>query len=173
LDDTCWGGRSQGGKRSRGALKKTTFVAAVSTDQNQPRSMRLSRLKGFRKAELAAWSMKHRPERTYVVLDGLSCFAAVTAAASTHDVNITGARPSSVTLEAFAWVNTICGNVKNAIHGTYHAIAPKHLAHCLAESVYRFSRSFQLEKMAPKLGYAAVRTSPMPQSLLRLAEVWL
>ncbi|MBK8637935.1 MAG: hypothetical protein IPN92_06460 [Chromatiaceae bacterium] len=30
-------------------------------------------------------------------------------------------------LEAFKWVNMIIGNVKNTIHGTYHAMQAKHL----------------------------------------------
>ena len=173
LDDAYWGGRSQGGKRGRGASKKTPLVAAVSTDEaGHPRSMRLSRLKGFRQAELAAWSMKHLPEGTHVVSDGLSCFAAVTEAGCTHEVIITGGGPSSVTLKAFIRVNTLLGHVKNAIHGAYHAIAPKHLPRYLAEFSYRFNRRFQLNEMIPRLGYAAVRTPPMPQRLLRLAEAW-
>lgn len=170
LDDAYWGGQSRGGKRGRGAPKKTPFVAAVSTNDGHPRSMRLSRLKGFRKAEVAAWSAKHLHEGAHVVSDGLGCFAAVTKAGCTHEVIITGGGPCSVTLEAFTWVNTILGNVKNAIHGTYHAVAPKHLPRYLAEFSYRFNRRFQLKAMVPRLGYAAVRTPPMPQRLLKLAE---
>jgi hypothetical protein len=67
-------------------------------------------------------------------------------------------------------VNTALGNVKNAIHGTYHAISPKHLPRYLAEFCYRFNRLFQLEDLIPRLTYAAVRTPPMPDRLLRLAE---
>ena len=173
LDDAYWGGRSQGGKRGRGANKKTPFVAAVATNEaGHPRSMRLSWLKGFRKAEIAAWSTKHLHEGAPVVSDGLGCFAAVTAAGCTHEVIITGKGPSSVPLEAFTGVNTVLGNVKNALHGTYHALAAKHLPRYLAEFSYRFNRRFQLKARVPRLGYAAVRTPPMPQRLLKLAEVW-
>ncbi|MBL3590122.1 MAG: IS1595 family transposase, partial [gamma proteobacterium endosymbiont of Lamellibrachia anaximandri] len=35
---------------------------------------------------------------------------------------------------------------------------------------YRFNRRFKLEEMIPRLGYAAVRTPPMPQRLLSMAE---
>jgi hypothetical protein len=98
--------------------------------------------------------------------------AAVTEAGCTHEVIITGKGRSSVALQAFTWVNTLLGNVKNAIQGTYHAVAPKHLPRYLAEFSYRFNRRFQLKAMVPRLGYAAVRTPPMPQRLLRLAEAW-
>ena len=64
------------------------------------------------------------------------------------------------------------GNVKNSIHGSYHAINEKHIPRYLAEFCYRFNRRFRLEDMIPRLGYAAVRTPPMPLRLLKLAEVW-
>ena len=61
-------------------------------------------------------------------------------------------------------------NVKTAIRGTYHAISKKHVPRYLAEFCYRFNRRFKLENMIPRLGYAAVRTPPMPQRLLSMAE---
>jgi hypothetical protein len=42
----------------------------------------------------------------------------------------------------------------------------------LAEFCYRLNRRFKLEDMIPRLGYAAVRTPPMPQRLLSMAEAW-
>ena len=85
---------------------------------------------------------------------------------------VTGGGPDSVTREEFNWVNTMIGNVKNSIHGTYHAISEQHLPRYLAEFCYRFNRRFKLEDMIPRLGYAAVRTPPMPERLLRVAEAW-
>ncbi|MCJ7604256.1 MAG: IS1595 family transposase, partial [Desulfobulbaceae bacterium] len=41
----------------------------------------------------------------------------------------------------------------------------------LAEFCYRFNRRFELHKMVNRLAFAAVRTPPMPQRLLKLAEV--
>ena len=62
------------------------------------------------------------------------------------------------------------GNVKNAIHGTYHAVSERHLPRYLAEFCYRFNRRFDLPAMLPRLGHVATRTPPMPERLLRLAE---
>ena len=39
-----------------------------------------------------------------------------------------------------------------------------------AEFEYRFNRRYDLAAMMPRLGYVAVRTSPMPYRLLKLAE---
>ena len=62
------------------------------------------------------------------------------------------------------------GNIKNAIRGTDHAISQKHISRYLAEFSYRFNRRFQLGKMIERLAYVAVRTAPMPQHQLKLAE---
>ncbi|CCE24375.1 protein of unknown function [Methylotuvimicrobium alcaliphilum 20Z] len=59
---------------------------------------------------------------------------------------MTGGGAGSVELLAFYWINTMLGNIKNALHGTYHTLNPKHLPRYMAEFEYRFNRSFQLEK---------------------------
>lgn len=173
LDDAYWGGERRGGKRGRGAPGKSAFVAAVATTEaGQPIAMRLTRIRSFRKETIARWAGKHLQASSVVVSDGLSCFRGVEEAGCEHQVIVTGGGPASVKLEAFTWINTLIGNVKNSIHGTYHAVNEKHLPRYLAEFCYRFNRRFKLEDMIPRLGYAAVRTPPMPARLLKLAEVW-
>ena len=61
-------------------------------------------------------------------------------------------------MEAFTWVNTMIGNVKASMHGSYHAISDKHLPRYLAEFCYRFNRRLELAAMIRRFGYAAVRT---------------
>ena len=68
-------------------------------------------------------------------------------------------------------LNTVLGNVKNAMRGTYHKASSQHLPRYLAEFCYRFNRRFNLEAMISRLAHAAVRTPPMPQRLLKMAEV--
>ena len=71
----------------------------------------------------------------------------------------------------FKWVNVMIGNVKNALHGTYHYVNSSHLPRYLAEFCYRFNRRFELHTMIDRLAYVAMRTPAKPQSLLKLAEV--
>ncbi len=85
---------------------------------------------------------------------------------------VTGGGYDCVTKKEFAWVNTMIGNVKNPITGTYHAINPKHLPRYLAEFCYRHNRRFQLEDMIPRFAYVALRTPPMSSKLLKLAEAY-
>ena len=102
----------------------------------------------------------------------MTCFSAVRDAGCSHISIVTGGGYQSVTKKEFSWVNTMIGNVKNSITGTYHAINPKHLPRYLAEFCYRYNRRFELEDMILRFTYVAVRTAPMPCRLLRLAEAY-
>ena len=62
-------------------------------------------------------------------------------------------------------MNTILGNIKNALRGTYHAIRPKYAQRYLSEFEYR---GFNLPDIIPRLVYVALRTPPMPERLLKL-----
>jgi hypothetical protein len=171
IDDAYWGGERRGGKRGRGAPGKTPFGAAVQTNgEGHPIAMRLTPLEGFRKKALTQWAQRHLAPRSRVVSDGLSGFSGVEDAGCQHVAIVTGGGPKRVTMAAFTWVNTLIGNVKNSLHGSYHAIGDTHLPRYLAEFCYRFNRRFTLADMIPRLGYAAVRTPPMPQRLLSMAE---
>ena len=69
------------------------------------------------------------------------------------------------------WANTALGNIKAAITGTFRSISAKHVPRYLAEFEYRFNRRYDLKAMIPRLTWASVRTPPMPDRLLKLAEV--
>ena len=85
---------------------------------------------------------------------------------------MTGGGPACVLIEAFTWVNTLIGNVKGSMQGSYHSIGSRHFPRYRAEFCYRFNRRFNSKDMIPRLGYAAVRTPPMPQRLLKMTEAW-
>ena len=173
VDDAYYGGEHRGGKRGRGSENKIPFIAAVSmNEEGHPIKMNFTVLKGFRLTEISKWSKKHLSKGSVVVSDGLACFKAVTEAQCEHFSIVTGGGPDSVKKAQFIWVNTMIGNVKNSIVGTYHAIKPKHLPRYLAEFSYRFNRRFQLEDMLPRFAYVALRTPPMPNKLLRMAELY-
>lgn len=172
LDDVYWGGERHGGKRGRGSADKTPFVAAVSINkEGHPVALNMNVLKGFRSRDVASWAKKHLHSDSHVVSDGLACFNAVKEAGCRHTRIVTGGGAECVTLDDFTWVNTMIGNVKNALVGTYHAIDHKHLPRYLAEFCYRFNRRFDLKNMLPRFSYVALRTPPMPMRLLKMAEL--
>jgi len=158
VDDAYWGGKHNGGKRGRDADSKMPFIAAVQTDENgHPIAMRFTELKGFRTTEIAQWAKRYLTSSGVVVSDGLACFGGVLEVGCQHQAIVTCGGPDSVKIEAFTWVNTMIGNVKNSMHGSYHAVSDKHLPHYLAEFCYRFNRRFKLEDMILCLGNAVVR----------------
>lgn len=64
------------------------------------------------------------------------------------------------------------GNVKNAMHGTYHALRPKYLQRYLAKFCYRLNRRFDLATLVPRLIVAAGRTPPLTYLPRNLGCVW-
>lgn len=171
MDDAYWGGKKRDGTRGRGASGKMPFVAAIQlSEERHPIFLKLSHLSGFTKAEIAEWSAKHLAPGTLVVSDALNCFPGVEEAECSH-ISIVTSEPEYDELKVFKWINTMIGNVKNAIHGTYHSVSKKHLPRYLAEFCFRFNRRFHLGKMVKNLLYHAVNAAPMPQRLLKLAEV--
>ena len=172
MDDAYWGGKKRDGKRGRGASGKMPLVAALSlSSKGHPLFLKLSHVNGFTKEEISAWSTKYIQPGSLVVSDGLACFSGVTQAHCDHEPIITYNAGKYDDRKVFQWLNTVLGNVKNALHGTYHAISAQHLPRYLAEFCYRFNRRFQLHAMVNRLAYVALRTQPVPQRLLKLAEV--
>jgi transposase-like protein len=171
IDDAYLGGERNGGKRGRGSPGKIPFVAAVeTTPQGQPVRLKLRRVRGFRRAEIAALATRNFAPASTVVSDGLRCFTGVGSAGCVHQPIITGSGRKAALSPAFKWVNTILGNIKSAITGTYRAVRGKHVPRYLAEFEYRFNRRYDLAVLIPRLGFVAVRTPPMPYRLLKLAE---
>ena len=171
IDDAYLGGEMPG-KRGRGADHKVPFIAAVETQDGRPQRVHLRRVSGFRHCEIAQYAGENLAPDTTVFSDGLACFAAVTRAGCLHEPIITGSGRQAVQHPEFNWVNTLLGNLKTALTGTCHAIRDKHVPRYLAEFEYRFNRRLDLPAMVERLAYVAVRTPPMPQRLLSMAEPW-
>lgn len=171
LDDSYWGGRKHDGKRGRGATGRLPFIAAVSTNaQGHPENMRFTRVQTFSLKAVEAWAADHLAPGSRVVSDGLYCFTAIGKAGYEHTVIVTGSGPASVRIPEFKWVNTIIGNVKNSLRGTFHAISEKHFHRYLAEFCYRFNRRYDLRQLLPRFCFVAVRTQPFPARVLKMAE---
>jgi len=173
VDDAYWGGRKHGCKRGRGAAGKTPFVAALSRNpEGYPVHIRFSRVSGFSSYEIQRWSQKHLAPRRAIFTDGLACFNSFAIEGHFHWAFITQGGKNPKTKKLFGWLNTIIGNVKNAIKSTYHGIDHRHLPRYLGEFCYRFNRRFKLELMIENLIYHAAQSAPIPQHELTLAEDW-
>jgi transposase-like protein len=169
MDDAYIGGKRKG-KRGRGATGKVAFIAAVeTTDDGKPHRMKLRPVPGFTASAIEKAVQSIMSGDCLVVTDGLPCFTAVSRQGFTH-APIRTSGNKALQDSTFKWVNTVLGNVKCALVGTYRALSAKHVPRYLSSFAYRFNRRFHLPDLFTRLAYIAVRTPPMPYRLLKLAE---
>ena len=89
----------------------------------------------------------------------------ITEAGCTNNAKLSVRGRKSTDMECFTWVNTILGNLKNAINGTYHAFDFEKYAHrYLGEFQYRFNRRFDLANLLPRMIVAAVNKANAPNA---------
>lgn len=173
IDDVYWGGKHSGGKRGRGAEGKTPFVAALQRNvKGHPIFIRFSRVGGFSSSEMLRWGHKHLKASSLVISDGLACFKSLNNIGHFHFSVKTTGRYNSHDFTFFDWLNTVIGNVKNKIIGTYHGMDHNHLPRYLGEFCFRFNRRFKLDRLLNSLIYYSSKIGPIPERQLRLAEDW-
>jgi hypothetical protein len=72
-------------------------------------------------------------------------------------------------LPNFLWVNTVLGNLKTSLAGTFHGLKfRKYTQHYLAAIAYRFNRRFDLRGLVARLVVDVARTSPVTERAVRL-----
>ena len=171
VDDAVLGGQqgvAAGGKQGRGGSNKIPFVPAVETRDGRPQRVRFIPVATHSQAEIARIARPHFEPGSTIVSDGLSCFLAVTTADCIHEQRIVS-RPElpAQKMLAFRWVNTLLGNLKTAIVGTFKAIRRNYVARYLAEFQYRFNRRSRLPDMLDRLACVATNTTPRPYAVIR------
>ncbi len=151
------------------------FALALNTPSNRGLAIenshlwngrRLSSVKGFRKREIARGAKHWLAPGAAVVTDGLGCWSALDEAACSHRAIRTGSGRKAARVASFKWVNTVLGNIKCAVTGTYRKLAPDHTARYLASFARHYNRRYQLQTMIPRFVDSAARTDPMPCRLL-------
>jgi ISXO2-like transposase domain/Transposase zinc-ribbon domain len=173
IDDAYLGGERAGGKPGRGSENKVAFVAAVQTNEaGQALRVCLS-LRPFTNESMKEFAATALAAPLTVVSDGLPCFAVAAATrGGEHDRTVTGGGKAAVKLPQFKAVNTVLGNLKTALSGTYKAFDFQKYGHrYLAEFQYRFNRRFHLAAMLRRLAIVALHCQPLPEYTIRAAEV--
>lgn len=171
MDDAYLGGERGGGKTGRGSPGKRPIIVAVETDEKgRPRRVKLARIPRFKRRRVKSLTKRIIAPGSQVVTDGLACFRGVADAGCVHVPIATGSGRKAARHPAFRWVNTMLGNIKSAIVGTYRALRKKHIVRYLAEFEWRFNHRFDLAAMIPALGRAAVVAKPQPYWWLKTAD---
>jgi hypothetical protein len=170
IDDAYLGGRNKGGKRGRGSENKLPFFAAVQTnEENNPIVMKLRVTKGFTSHEAKKFSDRYLKGGCHLVTDGLPCFNSMAGECHSHQKVKSYQDGKFIEHSSFNWVNTVLGNLKNAIVSTYKANNKKYAQRYLSEFEYRFNRRFDLCNIFQQLLRDSVAAPAMPENLLRLA----
>ncbi len=172
IDDSYLGGQRSGGKPGRGSENKVPFVAAVQTTEDGKAKLVCLSLRPFTNESMMEFAARSLARPLTVVSDGLQCFAAMAEKAGVHDRNVTGGGAAAAKHPKFTAVNTVLGNLKTALRGTYKAFDFARNGHrYLAEFQWRFNRRFDLGSILDRLMISSAHTPPMPMNLLVLAEV--
>ena len=171
IDDSYLGGEVQGGKAGRGSPNKIPFVAAVqTTESGQPVLVCLSQ-RPFTKESIQTFANQSLAAPATLVSDGLGCFTAVRGTGILHEPHVTGGGVASAKHSSFLAVNTVLGNIKTSLAGTYHAFGFQKYAHrYLGQVQYLFNRRFDLRAILQRLARAASQALPCPMRLVRAAE---
>ena len=156
----------------RGSETKVPFVVAVQTTEDGHAHLACLSARPFTKEAMKAFIASSMGLPLTVVSDGLGCFTAAASMGAVHDREITGGGKASVLNEKFHAVNTLIGNVKTALTGTYHAVKfAKYAYRYLAEVQFRFNRRYDLRAMLGSLLRALVAAPKLPERGIRVAEV--
>lgn len=169
-DDVYLGGK-KAGKRGRGSENKQPFIAAVSLNaKGRPKYVKFTPVKSFTESHIGLWAIHHLYPRSYLATDGLASFNIISEINEHKHVSVRMKRdPKTGEIPYFRWVNTILGNVKSAITGTYRSNGKIYSERYLAEFQFRINRRFNLRSLLTNLIYSAVYTAPLPGVLLKRA----
>ena len=144
-------------------------VGSTWRDEHASKETTMTREQKIIRTKVGLLELAKQPGNV-VLSDALGCFSAVQRAGCFHQLFATGSGPTSAQHPALSWVNAILGNIKRSLHGRYHPVSFKHLPRYRAEFYYRFNHRFSLREMFPRLAYVALRTPPIPNRVLKLAE---
>lgn len=149
------------------------FIAAVQTRlDGKPQKVCFKAMR-FTKEGIQDWAHRVIDPEAVVVSDALpSVKAGLAAEVARYHAIKTGSGRQAALHPEFRNVNTVLGNLKTAISGTYHAFDfSRYADRYLAEAQYRFNRRFDLKSILIRLIHAAAQTRAYPATVLRLAEV--
>lgn len=167
VDDAYLGGERPG-KGGRGGPNKTPFLAAVETVAGRPRRAQLRRVASFKQTEIAAYASTGIAAGARVVTDCFLPFEVLAKAGYAHTSILTGGgRPKE---PAFLWVNTLLGNLKRSLDGTFHAVRRQHVHRYLAAFEWRFNNRFDLAGAIDRLAETMLDAKPAPYRAITAAE---
>lgn len=171
VDEAFLGGQASG-RDSWGRKGKVALLAAVSaTKRGKPAMVCLSKQPATGE-DVVVFALNTLGPGATVVSDGAPSFNYVRwQMLAKHQAIVTGGGKQACEIPQLKAINTVIGNLKTAITGTYHAFKFwKYADRYLAEYQYRFNRRFDMRALMTRLIRAAAHCKPAPERSLRMAE---
>jgi hypothetical protein len=171
VDEAFLGGQSSG-KASRGRKGKVPLLAAVSAAPDGKAAKVCLSQQPATGEDVVVFCLNTLEPGSVVVSDGAPSFNyARWNQIAEHKAIVTGGGKQACEIPQLKAVNTVLGNLKTAIAGTYHAFKfAKYANRYLAEYQYRFNRRFDIRALPQCVIRAAVACKPAPLRSLRMAE---
>lgn len=171
IDEAFLGGQASG-RGSLGRKGKVPLLAAVSAAPDGKASRVCLSQQPATGEDVVVFCLNTLEPGSLVVSDGAPSFNyAKWNQMAEHQAIVTGGGKQSCEIPQLKAVNTVLGNLKTAIAGTYHAFKfAKYADRYLAEYQYRFNRRFDLGALMQSVSRAAAACKPTPMPLLRMAE---
>lgn len=171
VDEAFLGGQANG-KASLGRKGKTAFLAAVSAAPDGKAGMVCLSKQPAKSEEVTVFFLNTLAPNTLVVSDGAPSFNYATwHQIAEHKPIVTGGGKQACEIAELKAINTVIGNLKTSITGTYHAFKfAKYADRYFADYQFRFNRRFDLKSLTSGIIRAAARCRPTPVRVLRMAE---
>jgi predicted RNA-binding Zn-ribbon protein involved in translation (DUF1610 family) len=172
IDEAFLGGQASG-RGSLGRKGKVPVLAAVSAAPDGKASQVCLSQQPATGEDVVVFCLNTLESGCRVVSDGAPSFNYVKwNDLARHRAIVTGGGKQACEIPQLKAINTVLGNLKTAITGTYHAFKfAKYADRYLAEYQYRFNRRFDLSSLMQSLIRAAAACKPVPMPSLRMAEV--
>lgn len=171
VDEAFLGGQASG-RDNWGRKGKVPLLAAVSaTAEGKAAKVCLSQQPATGE-DVVVFCLNTLGPGSLVVSDGAPSFNYATwNKIARHQPIVTGGGKQACEIPQLKAINTVLGNLKTAITGTYHAFKfAKYAERYLAEYQYRFNRRLELKLLMQSLIRAAAACKPVPIRVLRMAE---
>lgn len=136
IDDALIGGLHTGGKRGRGAERKTSVLVAIESREKRAGFIAMQQVSSVNRETVSQFVKRHLSPDQYVRSDALPALAEISKTQN-HIPRVT---PPNKAGEWLPWVHVAIGNLKTFLLGTYHGVSSGYLQEYLNEFCYRFNR---------------------------------
>jgi hypothetical protein len=171
MDDAYLGGERPGDKVGRGSDNKIHIVAPISLNEvGHPIHAKITLVAGISSEAVGAWARENLAPSCTVLSDGLACFRSVTTAGCSREAIVTGGKhPNELT--QFRWINTLLGNLRTSLSGTFHAFNfHKYAKRYIGGYCFSFNRCFSMAVMTERIANAVCCCMHCTERDLRVAE---